>query len=113
MCIQQRWNVRFKNEEEIYRLMYHAIKESLLNYNFLGNDQKEIQKENYVENEYQFLNNKTNIKQEKEEITRDITRDVDYKYIGILFKTYIIVEIDEELYLMINMRRMKEFFMSK
>ena len=92
-------DVRFKNEEEIYRLMYHAIKESLLNYNFLGNDQKEIQKENYVENEYQFLNNKTNIKQEKEEITRDITRDVDYKYIGILFKTYIIVEIDEELYL--------------
>lgn len=87
-------DVRFKNEEEIYRLMYHAIKESLLNYNFLGNDQKEIQKENYVENEYQFLNNKTNIKQEKEEITRDITRDVDYKYIGILFKTYIIVEID-------------------
>lgn len=37
--------------------------------------------------------------QEKEEITRDITRDVDYKYIGILLKTYIIVEIDEELYL--------------
>lgn len=38
-------DVRFKSEEEIYRLMYHAIKESLLNYNFLGNDQKEIQKE--------------------------------------------------------------------
>lgn len=42
-------DVRFKDEEEIYRLVYHAIKESLLNYNFLGNAQKEIQKENYVE----------------------------------------------------------------
>ena len=35
----------------------------------------------------------------KELINREEKRKVDYKYIGILFRTYIIVEIENELYL--------------
>ena len=140
--------VRFKNEEEIYKIVYRAIKGALLNEEFLGNtDISSNKKENYIANEFNFLTNhfkkpnfgfganyksksgsitkKDGIEREvffgkeptKEEIkdliknnndsnstsenlrTREETRKIDYKFIGISFKTYIIVQIGNELYL--------------
>ena len=132
-------DVRFIDEDKIYRAVYHAIKSAMLDKEFLGNDEKEANNEKYVDNEFKFLtnhfiNDKTevikdkaninsnllnnNIKQiqnlnsnqivksfnynvSKDEniINRDEKRHVDYKYIGILMRTYIIVEIENELYL--------------
>ena len=125
--------VRFKEESNIARILYHAIKNSMLNTEFLGNNQIEENNINYIENEYEFLinnfqnkenNEKIDLKQNdkltsnlnskfenekninfnvneenKELINREEKRKVDYKYIGILFRTYIIVEIENELYL--------------
>ena len=118
--------------------MYHAIKNSILNSEFLGNNQNE-NKEKYIENEFEFLTtnkiesngefNKTNeldlpktdmtsLKIEKnteksiensdlpkvenqniELRKREEKRKVEYKYIGILLRTYIIIEIGNEIYL--------------
>ena len=155
--------VRFSDEDKIYKTVYHAIKSTMLDKEFLGNNEKEEHKENYVENEYNFLTNhflanktevikkdvpigsqilNSNIKQisninfntnkssnniynlnninndkenknlesnednnlnneiENDEIiNRKIARHIDYKYIGILMRTYIIIEIENELYL--------------
>lgn len=101
--------VRFKEEEKIYRIIYHAIKNSMLNKEFLGNNEIEEKKQNYIENEFKFLTNHFN-KNEKEKlaldnnlkqelINRESKRNIDYKYIGILFRTYIIVEIENDLFL--------------
>lgn len=101
--------VRFKEEEKIYRIIYHAIKNSILNKEFLGNNEIEKKKENYIENEFEFLTNHFN-KNKKEKlilennlgqelINRESKRNIDYKYIGILFRTYIIVEIENDLFL--------------
>lgn len=140
--------VRFRDEDKIYKAMYHAIKNAILSKDFLGNTDTENNKEDYIENELEFVTNhfdmkensflsglenaqaknKTafevnfldNVKQEekiephekleieaKEEldapkeilITREEKRKINYKYIGIAFKTYIIVEIENEIYL--------------
>lgn len=140
--------VRFRDEDKIYKAMYHAIKNAILSKDFLGNTETENNKEDYIENELEFVTNhfdmkensflsglektqaqnKTafevnfldNVKQEekiephekleketKEEldapkeslITREEKRKINYKYIGIAFKTYIIVEIENEIYL--------------
>ena len=128
--------VRFKNESEIYRVFYHAIKSSILSKDFLGNNEQEEKKKGYVENEFQFLtshfgrennspinriygvdsNEKNELKvEEKRTITlenentesqdgqdlikRENQRKVDYVYKGILFRTYIVVEIGDEIYL--------------
>ena len=140
--------VRFRDEDKIYKAMYHAIKNAILSKDFLGNTETENNKEDYIENELKFVTNhfdmkensflsglektqaqnKTafevnfldNVKQEekiephekleketKEEldapkeslITREEKRKINYKYIGIAFKTYIIVEIENEIYL--------------
>ena len=131
--------VRFQDEDKIYKTVYHAIKSAMLDKEFLGNNEKELNNDNYVSNEFNFLtnhfvNDKTsiitdkiyansnylnnNIKQisnlnintksepsiynvSKEEniINRDEKRNINYKYIGILMRTYIIVEIENELYL--------------
>lgn len=120
--------VRFENENEIYKIFYHAIKSAILSKEFLGNSQTEDNNDEYISNEYDFLTNhfvndekdeskedtktnyfakkavnaneSVNILDEKNElIHREKKRDVVYKYIGILFKTFIIVEIDNELYL--------------
>ena len=155
--------VRFCDEDKIYKTVYHAIKSTMLDKEFLGNNEKELNKEKYVENEYNFLTNhfisnktsvikkdvplvakalNSNIKQisninlnenksknniynlnntdsnnenmnfetdnetiinndyENEEIiNRKISRHINYKYIGILMRTYIIIEIENELYL--------------
>lgn len=104
--------VRFKENEKIYRIFYHAIKNAMLDKTFLGNHEKE-EKERYVENEYAFLTNhfektkeegckeeKTNTKNTEETlIHRENKRRIEYTYIGILFRTYILIEIGEELFL--------------
>ena len=120
--------VRFENENEIYKIFYHAIKSAILSKEFLGNSQTEDNNDEYISNEYDFLTNhfvndkkdeskedtktnyfakkavnaneSVNILDEKNElIHREKKRDVVYKYIGILFRTFIIVEIEDELYL--------------
>lgn len=164
--------VRFKDEQSLYKIMYHAIKGSLLNKEFLGNNEIENNKENYVEDELKFLTNHYNMQPEnlqdnkKNEtnnlsqntnkslnntynsennnlnnkntnienslnnkyininnlaipnieqsnskfinisnngnldlINRDRIRDVNYKYCGIVFRTFIMIEIGNELYL--------------
>ena len=149
-------DVRFKNEEEVFRTFYNAIKVSMLNREFLGNNQLEDNKKEYVNKEFDFLtsnftnksannfidssrkgnvkisyrnpkvssitsdksfetlndsnvydkniksNEPVNIlmnKSEDEFIKRDQARKVDYRFIGILFKTYIAVEVDGDIYL--------------
>ena len=89
--------VRFKNEEEVYRFVYHGIKSAMLKGEFLGAEEND-DKEKYVENEYNFLSNNTQ-KQEEKEIHREEKRKIEYKYIGILFRTYILIEINDILYM--------------
>ena len=94
--------VRFKDEDKIYRILYHAIKEAMLNSEFLG-DKEKTNKSQYVENEYEFLVNQPKKEETKPEdnleiIKRETKRHIEYKYIGILFRTYIIIEIDDEIY---------------
>lgn len=112
--------VRFVDEDKIYKIFYHAIKNAMLTKEFLGNTQVE-KNEEYVANEFKFLTNhftketntnnyfsrltvnankSINILEEKEDlIYRQNKRDVQYKYIGIIFRTFIIVEIEDQLYL--------------
>ena len=144
--------VRFR--DKIYKAMYHAIKNAILSKDFLGNTETENNKEEYIENELEFVTNHFDMKENsflsglekaqtknktaiemnslddvqqeekvdekhenksdveieieaKEEmdapkeslITREEKRKINYKYIGIAFKTYIIVEIENEIYL--------------
>ena len=110
--------VRFKNEDSIYKAVYYAIKSSLLKSQFLGNKENENE-EKYVENEYKFLTNHfvesnnleeksdekeiTEVKEENKDenhelIKRKAKRKIEYNYVGILFRTYIIIEIDNEVY---------------
>lgn len=98
--------VRFKNEEELHRVVYSAIKNSILNEKFLGNEEISKEKENYILNEYNFANNHTNQneslennQEEKDLIKRENKRKVKYTYIGIAFKTYIIIQVENEIYL--------------
>ena len=115
--------VRFKEEDKIYKVVYHAVKNSMLNKDFLGNNEIEAKKESYIENEFEFLTNLfsndenkesdksklLNNNNESKEITeenkkqelikRETKRKIDYKYIGIIFRTYIIIEIKNELFL--------------
>ena len=102
--------VRFNDENKLYKVFYHAIKEALLSSEFLGNTQTE-KREGYVEDELSFLTNhfsKDNIEVKEEEIKfdtadelirREENRKIDYKYLGIIFRTYIVVEIGNEIYL--------------
>lgn len=89
--------VRFKDESKIYRVIYHAIKATMLNSEFLGNNEK-TQKQEYIENEYKFLTSDEKTDNNEELIKRE-ERKVEYKFLGIIFKTYIIIEVDDELYL--------------
>ena len=110
--------VRFKDESTIYRAVYHAIKEAILNKDFLGNKEIEVNKKDYIDNEYKFLTNhfenkitekvnekitteETGIEETKQDelILRENKRKIDYKFIGILFRTFIIIEIDNEIFL--------------
>lgn len=121
--------VRFKDESKLYRIFYHAIKEAILSSEFLGNSIKEENKDyvenelNFLTSNYNIENSekiekKTTLydrifknefstskevvdkKQEQiENIKREEKRKIDYKFIGISFRTYIIIEIDDEIYM--------------
>ena len=132
--------VRFKDEQALYKIVYHAIKEALLNKDFLGNTDSENNKDAYIQNEFEFLTNHYVTKEDNNEntnyinytnskyispskivmqtaeennskyvnigndgkldlINRDEMRNVNYKYCGIVFRTFIIIEINNELYL--------------
>lgn len=123
--------VRFKDEQVLYKIVYHAIKEALLNKEFLGNTDLENNKDTYIQNEFEFLTNHYNTTEENNSskyisstkivmptleeanskymnmgndgkldlINRDEMRNVDYKYCGIVFRTFIMIEINDELYL--------------
>jgi DNA mismatch repair protein MutL len=123
--------VRFKDEQALYKIVYHAIKEALLNKEFLGNTDLENNKDTYIQNEFEFLTNHYNTTEENNSskyissskivmpsleetnskymnmgndgkldlINRDEMRNVDYKYCGIVFRTFIMIEIKDELYL--------------
>ena len=90
--------VRFKDESRIYKTVYHAIKSTMLNSEFLGNTE-ETEKQEYIENEYKFLTTDEKTENNEKLIQREEERKVEYKFLGIIFKTYIIIEIDDELYL--------------
>ena len=91
--------VRFNDENKLYKVFYHAIKSSMLNGEFLDNDEKEQKKENYIENELEFLTNKFKNDAPVELINRENQREIEYKYVGILFRTFIIIEIGEDMFL--------------
>ena len=114
--------VRFKDEDKIYKVVYHAIKSTMLKFEFLGNNENEEHNEEYIENEYEFLTNEysekssnsksenqeqkeaehniiANINSKNELRKREEARTVKYKYIGILFRTFIIIEVENELFL--------------
>ena len=56
--------VRFKDEQVLYKIVYHAIKEALLNKEFLGNTDLENNKDTYIQNEFEFLTNHYNTTEE-------------------------------------------------
>ena len=123
--------VRFKDEDTIYRTVYRAIKNSALSEEFLGNTEQSEKREEYVSNEFNFLTNHFEKKEEAKPsiynkyikgiferkgtkqqgsieepqednskiITREEERKIKYKYLGILLQTYIVIEIDNEIYL--------------
>ena len=107
--------VKFKDEALVYRVLYTAIKNAILSKDFLGNKVTEENKE-YVNSEFKyvtnhFINSEGNEKNDLspnsldsknnniEIIKRETARKIDYKFIGISFKTYIMIEIDNEMYL--------------
>ena len=47
--------VRFRDEDKIYKAMYHAIKNAILSKDFLGNTETENNKEDYIENESELV----------------------------------------------------------
>ena len=91
--------VRFNDENKLYKVFYHAIKSSMLNGEFLDNDEKEQKKETYIENELEFLTNKFKNDTPVELINRENQREIEYKYVGILFRTFIIIEIGDDMFL--------------
>lgn len=104
-------DVRFKDEDKIFEVFYNAIKSAMLSKEFLGNTEIEERKTDYIEKEYNFVTNhfikqpsivpskEMNIVEEKSIIERENKRKVEYKYIGILFRTYIVIEVENEIYL--------------
>lgn len=113
--------VKFKDEQTVHRVIYTAIKNAILSKDFLSDKSQEDSKE-YVSNEYKYVTNhfwegpaiekpeereniqklNVNKKQEKEpyeNIQREEKRKINYKFIGISFKTYIMIEINNEMYL--------------
>ena len=56
--------VRFKDEDKIYKVLYHAIKSTMLKFEFLGNNENEEHNEEYIQNELDFLTNEFSEKKE-------------------------------------------------
>lgn len=104
--------VRFKDESKVFKVFYNAIKNAMLTKEFLGNSEVEEKKEAYVEKEFNFMTNHfikpaslvptnkmKNVSEDKSIIEREEKRKVEYKFIGILFRTYIVIEVGDEVYL--------------
>ena len=102
--------VRFKDEAKIFKVVYAGMKNAILSKGFMGDNSQEniSSRTNYINNEFDFLTNHfTNkneeysekIKSDIELINRENNRNIEYKFIGILFKTYIIIELDNQMYL--------------
>ena len=112
--------VRFKDEDKLYKIFYHAIKSAMLKSEFLDNsgetqkEEKEEQKrEKYIENELEFLTNRTETKAQVELINRENEREIEYQYVGILFRTYIIIQIDDDMFLIDQHAAMERFMYEK
>ena len=97
--------VRFKEEEKIYKILYRALKNAMLNREFLGNNEIDNNKDEYIKSEYNFSTNsfikeeESKVEDNQEIINRDFRRNVNYKYLGISFRTFITAEIDNDIYL--------------
>lgn len=95
--------IRFKEEEKISRILYYAIKDAMLKSEFLGNNEVTNKNELYIENEYKFLTNEQEIKNDFpsniELRKRENARKINYKFIGTMFRAYIIIEIKDEIFL--------------
>ena len=102
--------VRFKDESRIYKAVYAALRNALLSKEFLENDSQDRieNRTNYINNEFNFLTNHfgTNndnysekIKADIDLINRENDRNIEYKFVGILFKTYIVIELNSQMYL--------------
>lgn len=103
--------IKFQNEEDVFKIVYQAVKEALLKEEFLGKDEKrnseEIRQE-YVQKQESYLPANyllKRIQKSKEEKSLEIKPQIvntknklDYKLIGVVFKTFIIIEINDELY---------------
>ncbi len=48
-------DVRFKDEDKIFKVFYNAIKSAMLSKEFLGNTEMEERKTEYIEKEYNFV----------------------------------------------------------
>ena len=101
--------VRFRDEDKVYKTVYTAIKNALLNKEFMEDTSEVKLKDNYINSEFGFLTNHFNmnnsknysekIKKDIEIINRDKERKINYKFSGILFKTYIVIQIEDKMYL--------------
>lgn len=103
--------IKFQNEEDVFKIVYQAVKEALLKEEFLGKDEtrnsEEIRQE-YVQKQESYLPANyllKRIQKSKEEKSLEIKPKIvntknklDYKLIGVVFKTFIIIEINDELY---------------
>lgn len=103
--------IKFQNEEDVFKIVYQAVKEALLKEEFLGKDEtrnsEEIRQE-YVQRQESYLPANyllKRIQKTKEEKSLEIKSQMvntknklDYKFIGVVFKTFIIIEINDELY---------------
>lgn len=97
--------VRFKNDEQMYRVLYRAMKNAMLNKEFMGNKEIEQEKKDYINSEYNYYTNnfvkdeKVEVQESPELIEREKERKINYKYLGISFKTFITAQIGDDIYL--------------
>ena len=97
--------VRFKNDEQMYRVLYRAMKNAMLNKEFMGNKEIEQEKKDYINSEYNYYTNnfvkneKVEVQEAPELIEREQERKINYKYLGISFKTFITAQIGDDIYL--------------
>ena len=103
--------IKFQNKEDVFKIVYQAVKEALLKEEFLGKDEtrnSEEIKQEYVQRQESYLPANyllKRIQKTKEEKSLEIKpqmvntkNKLDYKFIGVVFKTFIIIEINDELY---------------
>ncbi len=74
--------VRFKDEDKIYKVLYHAIKSTMLKFEFLGNNENEEHNEEYIQNELDFLTNEYDILDEMLTNERTSIKDVEKRFIA-------------------------------